>query len=151
MPPLSADDLDPQERAAVEATIQAAERARARGTSVGEELTAPHWDTGAPEGTARGTLRIGPELTNRVGHLQGGALYGIGLAAADRAVQTTGDPLDPADGSWQFLRPGDGTDLVVEATVARRGREAAFATVTLTVDGRAVGAGQFAFRRGASA
>lgn len=142
--PLTADDLEPDERAAVEATVRAAGRARTRGTSVAEELTAPDWATGLPEGSARGTLRIGPELANRVGHLQGGALYGLGLAAAARAL---GDPeLEPADGSWQFLRPGDGAELVVEATVTRRGRGAAFATVTLTVDGRDVGAGQFAFR-----
>ena len=144
--PLTADDLEPQERAAVEATVRAGERARAHGTSVSEELTALTWDTDTPECTARGSLRIGPALTNRVGHLQGGALYGIGLAAAARAVAATGTRLDPAEGSWQFLRPGDGEHLTAEATVSRRGRGAAFASVTLTVDGRAVGAGQFAFR-----
>ena len=40
---------------AVEATIRAAARARAEGTSVGEELTAPAWDPDQPEGMARGT------------------------------------------------------------------------------------------------
>jgi acyl-coenzyme A thioesterase PaaI-like protein len=143
---LTVDDLDPDERAAVDATLRAAERARTHGTSVAEELTALSWDAGAPEGTARGALRIGPELGNRVGHVQGGALYGMGLAAAARAARATGAALDPAEGSWQFLRPGDGVDLRVEATVTRSGRSAAFAAVTLTVDGRAVGAGQFAFR-----
>ncbi|TFV64723.1 hypothetical protein E4P41_00320 [Geodermatophilus sp. DF01-2] len=148
--PVAAGALEPHEQAAVRATVRAAERARARGTSVGEELTALTWEDGAPAGTARGSLRIGPELTNRVGHVQGGALYGIGLAAAARAVGSTGSdddsPLVPADGSWQFLTPGDGDVLVAEATVRRAGRRAAFASVTLTVDGREVGIGQFAFR-----
>ncbi|TQN38008.1 acyl-coenzyme A thioesterase PaaI-like protein [Blastococcus colisei] len=151
VPPLAEGDLEPQERAAVEATVRAAERASARGTSVSEELTALTWDADPPEGMARGALRIGPELINRVGHLQGGALYGIGLAAAARAVGAGSVPLEPADGSWQFLRPGDGAELAVEATVTRSGRGAAFASVTLTVDGRAVGTGHFAFRPGPQA
>lgn len=147
---LEPDDLEPHERAAVEATLRAAERARERGTSVSSELTALSWDDDAPAGTARGRLQIGPALANRVGHVQGGALYGIGLAAAARAVSSgrhgATTSLTPAEGSWQFLSPGDGDELVAEATVSRVGRGAAFASVTLTVDGRAVGAGQFAFR-----
>ena len=95
-------------------------------------------------------------MTNRVGHLQGGALYGIGLAAAARAVGSLDGSADrsaalvPADGSWQFLAPGDGEALVAEAVVRRAGRRTAFASVTLTVDGRDVGAGQFAFRQHAA-
>lgn len=142
VPDLSLDDLGDDERAAVEATLRAAERARARGTSVSAELTALTWEDTA-EGSARGALRIGPELANRVGHVQGGALYGIGLSAAARAV---GPGFEPADGHWQFLRPGDGDLLVAEASVSRRGRRAAFASVRLTTDGRPVGAGHFAFR-----
>ncbi|MCV2490634.1 thioesterase family protein [Geodermatophilus sp. YIM 151500] len=158
-PPVPAwDALRPDERAAVEATLRAGARARARGTSVSAELTAPTWEAGTAEGTARGRLRIGPALTNRVGHVQGGALYGIGLAAAARAVGPAAGPPDgsrepadgprpdPADGYWQFLRPGDGDELVAEASVTRRGRSAAFAAVTVTVDGVPVGTGSFAFR-----
>lgn len=143
VPALASGDLREDERAAVDATVRAAERARARGTSVSAELTALDWDDSTGEGTARGRLRIGPEITNRVGHVQGGALYGIGLAAAARAV---GPGFQPADGHWQFLRAGDGHLLVAEAEVTRRGRRAAFASVRLTADGRPVGTGQFAFR-----
>ncbi len=142
VPDLAHEDLREDERAAVDATLRAGERARAHGTSVSAELTALTWDDTA-EGTARGSLRIGPELGNRVGHVQGGALYGIGLAAAARAV---GPGFAPADGHWQFLRPGDGELLVAEASVSRLGRKAAFACVRLTTDGRPAGAGQFAFR-----
>jgi acyl-coenzyme A thioesterase PaaI-like protein len=140
--PLSDDDLDAVERAAVAATVEAAARARARGTSVSEELTAPTW-TGAADGTASGTLALGPSITNRVGHVQGGALYGIALAAA---AQAAGPGLEVAEGHIQFLRPGDGEVLTAEATVTRRGRAAVFAEALLTVDGKDVVTGLFAFR-----
>jgi acyl-coenzyme A thioesterase PaaI-like protein len=142
-PDLAPGDLRETERGAVDATLRAAERARARGTSVSAELTALTWEDDAPEGRARGSLRIGPELTNRVAHVQGGALYGIGLAAAAHAV---GSDFEPADGHWQFLRPGDGEVLVAEASVSRLGRGAAFASVRLTADGSPVGGGPVAVR-----
>lgn len=56
--PLAEHDLTAAERAAVEATVRAAERARRHRTSASAELTAPTW-TDAAEGSARGTLRIG--------------------------------------------------------------------------------------------
>jgi acyl-coenzyme A thioesterase PaaI-like protein len=139
---LSDDDLDPVERTAVAATVEAGRRAHEEGTSVSEELTAPTWADG-PEGTASGTLALGPAITNRVGHVQGGALYGIALAAAARAA---GPGLQVAEGAVQFLRPGDGEALTAEATVTRRGRAAVFTEASLTVDGQPVITGAFAFR-----
>jgi acyl-coenzyme A thioesterase PaaI-like protein len=136
-------DLDERERTAVEETLRAAERALERGTSVGEELTAPEWDAGAADGTASGVLNLGPSITNRVGHVQGGALYGIGLAAAAQAV---GPGMAAADGHVQFLRPADGGELVAQGTTLRRGRGAAFAESRLTVDGRLTAVGHYAFR-----
>jgi acyl-coenzyme A thioesterase PaaI-like protein len=139
---LSTDDLDPGERDAVAATVEAGRRAAARGTSVSEELTEPTWTDAAPD-AAHGTLALGPAITNRVGHVQGGALYGIALAAARQAA---GPGLEVAEGSVRFLRPGDGEVLTAEATVSRRGRAAVFAEACLTVDGRTVVTGSFAFR-----
>lgn len=136
-------DLDEHERAAVAATLRAHERAQERGTSTGEELTSPTWAERPDEGTARGTLQTGPEVTNRVGHVQGGALYGIALAAAARAV---GPGMEVAEGHYQFVRPADGKRIVVDGAVLRRGRSAAFAEATLTVEGRRVGVARFAFR-----
>jgi acyl-coenzyme A thioesterase PaaI-like protein len=141
--PLTYGELDADERAAVAATVEAAQRARDRGTSVSEELTEPAWSDPPAEGTARGTLMIGPALANRVGHVQGGAVYGIAVAAAARAV---GPGLAVAEGHVQFLRPAAGTVLTAEARVTRRGRGAAFAEATLTVDDRTVATGLFAFR-----
>jgi acyl-coenzyme A thioesterase PaaI-like protein len=141
--PLAYGDLDPLERAAVGSTVEAARRSRERGTSVSEELTAPAWSEAPAEGTAHGTVTIGPALGNRVGHVQGGALYGIALAAAARAA---GPGLEVAEGHVQFLRPAAGEVLTAEGTVIRRGRGAAFAEASLTVDGRPVVTGLFAFR-----
>jgi acyl-coenzyme A thioesterase PaaI-like protein len=140
---LAEGDLDERERAAVAATLRAHERARERGTSIAEELTSPAWAETTDEDTALGTLDVGPEVTNRVGHVQGGALYGIALAAAARAV---GPGMEVAEGHYQFVRPADGERIVVDGAVLRRGRSAAFAEATLTVEGRRVGAARFAFR-----
>jgi acyl-coenzyme A thioesterase PaaI-like protein len=138
--PVTEAGLDERERTAVDETLRAAERARERGTSVGEELTAPTWDA---DGAARGVLRLGPSITNRVGHVQGGALYGIGLAAAAQAV---GEGMAVADGHLQFLRPADGGELVAEGVLLRWGRGAAFAESRLTVDGRLTAVGSYAFQ-----
>ena len=139
---LTEGDLDERERAAVTATLRAQERAEQRGTSTAEELTAPTWSE-SDEGTAQGTLQVGPEVTNRVGHVQGGALYGIALAAAAHAV---GPGMEVAEGHYQFLRPADGERIEVDGAVLRRGRAAAFAEATLSVEGRRVGVARFAFR-----
>lgn len=137
------DDLDERERAAVRATLRAHERARDRGTSIGEELTCPLWSESTDEGTVLGSLRAGPEVSNRVGHVQGGALYGVALAAAARAV---GPGMEVAEGHYQFVRPADGGQIDVEGAVLRRGRGAAFAEASLSVEGRRVGVASFAFR-----
>lgn len=137
------DDLDEAESAAVAAALAAGQRARERGTSISEELLNFQWDT-AGEGRASGHLTNGPELANRVGHIQGGALYG---AAAIVAAQALGVPLTHlVDGHYQFLRIADGALLHGEATVLRRGRLASFVEAQLSVDGKAVGFGLFSFR-----
>ena len=145
-PPVSVptmDDLDEAEAAAVAAALAAGERARARGTSISEELLNFGWDAAA-DGRASGALKNGPELANRVGHIQGGALYG---AAAIVAAKALGVPLTHlVDGHYQFLRIADGALLHGEATVLRRGRLASFVEASLSVDGKAVGYGLFSFR-----
>jgi acyl-coenzyme A thioesterase PaaI-like protein len=136
-------DLDEKEAAAVAAAQAAGQRARERGTSISEELLHFRWET-TPDGQAAGVLTNGPELANRVGHIQGGALYG---AAAIVAAQALGVPLSHlVDGHYQFLRIADGALLHGEATVLRRGRLASFAQATLSVDGKPVGYGLFSFR-----
>ena len=135
--------LDEQETAALTSALAAGGRARARGTSISEELLHFRWQPAA-EGHAAGELTNGPELANRVGHIQGGALYG---AAAIVAAQALGVPLTRlVDGHYQFLRIADGALLQGEASVLRRGRLASFVEARLSVDGKAVGYGLFSFR-----
>ena len=141
--PSSSTDLDEAEQAAVASAQAAGDRARRRGTSISEELLHFRWQP-APEGHASGDLTNGPELANRVGHIQGGALYG---AAAIVAAQALGASLTTlVDGHYQFLRIADGALLHGEATVLRRGRLASFVEARLSVDGKAVGYGLFSFR-----
>ena len=145
-PPISVpslEDLDTSEVAAVAAALAAGRRAQARGTSISEELLNFRWEA-ADTGRASGTLTNGPELANRVGHIQGGALYGAAAIVAARAL---GVPLTQlVDGHYQFLRIADGAQLHGAATVLRRGRLASFVEARLTVDDRAVGYGLFSFR-----
>jgi acyl-coenzyme A thioesterase PaaI-like protein len=137
-------ELDEAESAAVNAALAAGDRARQRGTSISEELLHFRWQPDLGEGHAAGELTNGPELANRVGHIQGGALYG---AAAIVAAQALGVPLTRlVDGHYQFLRIADGALLHGEATVLRRGRLASFVEAKLSVDGKAVGFGLFSFR-----
>lgn len=136
-------ELDASEVAAVAAARAAGERARERGTSISEELLHFRWHP-VQEGHARGVLTNGPELANRVGHIQGGALYGAASLVAARAL---GVPLALlVDGHYQFLRIADGPLLHGEATVLRRGRLASFVEARLSVDGKTVGVGMFSFR-----
>jgi acyl-coenzyme A thioesterase PaaI-like protein len=135
--------LDAPEESALVAALAAGDRARRRGTSISEELLHFRWHP-AVEGKAAGELTNGPELANRVGHIQGGALY---AAAAIVAAQALGAPLTRlVDGHYQFLRIADGALLHGEASVLRRGRLASFVEAQLSVDGKAVGYGLFSFR-----
>ncbi|MCC6174240.1 MAG: hypothetical protein IT305_02955 [Chloroflexi bacterium] len=136
-------DLDEREAAAVAAARAAGERAQRRGTAVSEEMLHFEWQP-SDGGRSHGTLAIGPEIGNRVGHIQGGALYGAAALAATRALGVPSLAL--VDGAYQFLRPADGATLIGEGTVLRRGRSAAFVEARLSVDERLVGTGLFSFR-----
>ncbi|WNV74162.1 acyl-CoA thioesterase domain-containing protein [Geodermatophilus sp. DSM 44513] len=143
VPPVAEADLEPAERAAVDACTAAGERAAAAGTSVVDELLAMTW-TEPPDGGVRGELAVGPEHANRGGHVQGGVLYGVAVLAARRAV---GDGLHLADGHLQFLRPAHADTLAVQARPLREGRRTAFAEVRLTAAGELVAAGSLTFQR----
>lgn len=138
------DDLNEREAAAVIAARAAGQRAAVHGTAVSQELLAFRWRA-SPEGRSSGTLEIGPELDNRVGHVQGGVLYGAAAAVAIQALEAPEAAL--ADGYYQFLRPADGLILSGEGAVIRGGRRAAFVEARLAVDETPVGIGLFSFRR----
>jgi acyl-coenzyme A thioesterase PaaI-like protein len=143
VPRLMPADLEPHE-ALFLANVRAADRrAAVAGTSVEDELLHLLWQPAEP-GTATGEVTIGPELGNRVGHVQGGALYTAAARAAGQALGVEGWHL--GEGSYQFLRPAEGRTLGARATVLRRGRSMAFVQAHTEVDGVAVGTGLFAFR-----
>ncbi len=143
VPPVAESELEPDERAAVEACAAAARRAEAAGTSVMEELLAGTWDA-VGEDVVTGELAVGPEHANRGGHVQGGVLYGAAVAGARRVV-AEGKSL--AEGHLSFLAPADGGALVVESRVLRHGKRTSFAESRLRVGGRLVATGEFAFHR----
>ncbi|MFC4055495.1 acyl-CoA thioesterase domain-containing protein [Actinomadura syzygii] len=141
LPVIGLDDLDPAERRFVESVRSAARRAAGTGRPLEDELVEPVW---ADRDPPRAGLVIGPEMGNRVGHVQGGVLYAV---AARAAAHVAGPgPWSCADGTYQYLRPGAGRVLTARPVLLRRGRAMAFARVELAVDGVAVGGGQFAFR-----
>jgi acyl-coenzyme A thioesterase PaaI-like protein len=141
--PLTLEELTEVEAGVLNAALAAAERAERLRTRVAQELLAFRWEA-RPEGEAHGVLSLGPELGNRVGVMQGGAVYGAAALAAEKALEGSGFVL--ADGHYQFLRPADGPELTARAQVTRRGRAVAFVDVTLSVGETLVGRGLFGFR-----
>src|SRR5262249_21953832 len=150
---LAPDQLEPDEAQFLANVRQAQRRAETAGTSVEDELIDFAWrqpDAGSADGgpDAVGQLTIGPELGNRVGHLQGGALYAPAARAAHHGLGEDGWRL--AAGTYQFLRPGEGELLIARATILRRGRAVAFARTQLDVDRTTIGSGQYVFRPAAA-
>ncbi|GGJ42903.1 hypothetical protein GCM10010121_062690 [Streptomyces brasiliensis] len=84
-------------------------------------------------GSVRGEFRVGPEHENRVGHLQGGVVYGLGAVAARHVL---GNQCRVVDGRVQFLRPTGHGQVSITATVLRHGRSVSFVRVQLASDGR---------------
>jgi acyl-coenzyme A thioesterase PaaI-like protein len=149
VPPVTAADLAPHERAAVEACEAAGRRAVAAGTSVIDELVGGTW-TPTGEDVVRGVLPVGPAHANRGGHVQGGVLYGAAALGARRVVA---EGMSLAEGHLSFLAPADGDTLVVESRALRHGKRTSFAESRLRSGDRLVATGEFAFHRvpGASA
>ncbi len=143
VPPVTAEELEPHERAAVDACEAAGRRAVAAGTSVVEELLAGNW-TPTGEDVVRGELPVGPAHANRGGHVQGGVLYGAAALGARRVVA---EGMSLAEGHLSFLAPADGDTLVVESRALRHGKRTSFAESRLRVGDRLVATGEFAFHR----
>jgi acyl-coenzyme A thioesterase PaaI-like protein len=143
VPELTRADLRPDEAQFLTNVQAASARAAVSGSSVQDELLDFVWEPEAPDGDC-GVLTIGPELSNRVGHIQGGVLYAAGARAAGRTLGEGRWEL--AEGSYQFHRPAEGRSLAARTTVLRRGRSTAFVQVHLSVDTVSVGTGLFVFR-----
>lgn len=141
LPRLVPADLTPDELASARAATAALQRRTGSGRPLAEELLGATWRHDG-ENRLVGTAALGPHLGNRIGMLQGGALYGLAATAAQRLA---GPDLVLAEGSLQYLRPGQVGDLVVTATMTRRGRTAAFVDILVEIDGREVATGHHTF------
>ena len=78
----------------------------------------------------RRDLTVGPHVTNRVGHVQGGILLGLAAATARDAAPAS---MRLANVSSWFLRPGLGSKLSARSRVVHLGR--AMAVVRTAVSG----------------
>lgn len=140
-------DLDAKEARFVGDVQAAARRAQENGKPVEDEFLSFQWERAAA-GEARGSAGIGPAIGNRVGHVQGGVLYAAGAIGSSQALG--GPEWEVAGGSYQFLRPAEGSVLTVGARSERVGTSLAFTSARVAVDGRVVGRGSYTFRRSGS-
>ncbi|HYH42916.1 MAG TPA: acyl-CoA thioesterase domain-containing protein [Burkholderiales bacterium] len=82
----------------------------------------------AVTGGAACRVKIGPQIGNRVGHVQGGILLGLAQATASAAVP--GHPAVSTVSAW-YISPGQGKSLTVRSKVVHVGRS--FAVVRTEV------------------
>ena len=141
-PPLELDQLDARERevlAACDAALAAREVPTSNTTqhgSGGLSFLDHFWGI-TPQRTADGAqcvVSTGPQLANRVGHVQGGILMGMAAATARCAV-----PNHPAlsNLSAWFTGPGRGDTLLVKSWPVHTGRNLAVVRTEITGAGGA--------------
>lgn len=82
---------------------------------------------------ASGTLEASPHIGNRVGHVQGGVLFGFAEATARAALDGAGGGAGwmPTSVSVSYLRPGEPPAVRSEARIVHRGRTTAALRVRL--------------------
>ncbi|MFN7087784.1 MAG: acyl-CoA thioesterase domain-containing protein [Burkholderiales bacterium] len=131
--PLELKDLGPDERAVMRACDAALKRADNRRAFI------EHFWSVLPEATAHGarcSVKNGPHIGNRVGHVQGGILLGLAAATAKTAVPR--HPMLSGIAAW-FVSPGKGKTLRVRSKVVHAGRSfAVVRTEIKTTDGKRV-------------
>ena len=117
--PLDEKTLEPAERE----LLARAEAALAR-CGGGRGFLRHFWGF-VPEATAEGarcTVRNGPHLGNRVGHLQGGLQLGMAIVTAETALPAG---WTTAGISAFFIGAGEGAEIRAESQVAHQGRNTA--------------------------
>jgi acyl-coenzyme A thioesterase PaaI-like protein len=127
--PLAVDRLDARERA----VLAACDAALAAQRNGGVHSFLDHFWGIAPQCTPEGahcTVQTGPQLANRVGHVQGGILMGMAAATARCAVPD--HPVLSNLSAW-FTGPGRGAVLEVKSWPVHQGRS--FAVVRTEITG----------------
>jgi acyl-coenzyme A thioesterase PaaI-like protein len=114
--PLAAAELTRDERKALALADAALGEARQ-----GKVFIRSFWDlkTHALTQGAAGSLRNGPHVGNRVGHVQGGVTMGLGIATAEAALPPAWTL--SAVTAW-YIRPGEGRMLKARSKIIHHGR-----------------------------
>lgn len=124
--PLQETELTRDERK----VLALAEAALAQ-TRSGKAFIRSYWnlDTHALAQGAAGSLRNGPHVGNRVGHVQGGVTMGLGIATAETALPPTWRL--SAVTAW-YIRPGEGRMLRARSKIIHHGRLTAVVRTEIT-------------------
>ena len=140
-PPLEPDQLDARERevlVACDAALAAREAPSSNAIPPGGRLSfLDHFWGITPQRTAEGAqcvVATGPQLANRVGHVQGGILMGMAAATARCAVPN--HPVLSNLSAW-FTGPGRGGALLVKSWPVHTGRNLAVVRTEITGPGGA--------------
>ncbi len=114
--PVDVDELDPLERAILSACDAALAKASPHASFI------QHFWGGVPRRSAQGAssrVAIGPQIGNRVGHVQGGAL--LGLAATNARAAAPAATMLSNLSAW-YISPGRGAALRIRSRVVHAGR-----------------------------
>ena len=114
--PLDAGKLEPHERAILKACDAALANASSQATFI------QHFWGGVPRRNAQGAsnrVAIGPHIGNRIGHVQGGILFGL---AANNACAAVPEAMMLSNASAWYISPGRGAALIVRSRVVHVGR-----------------------------
>jgi uncharacterized protein (TIGR00369 family) len=99
-------------------------------------------------GRSSGVWPLGPHLWNRATHVHGGALFGA-LAIAALACLPDETGVRVAEQHTQYVRPGVGTELRVQASMLRRGQMLSFVSAEVAdAEGETVAAALVTLERG---
>lgn len=126
--PIEMDGFEPAERTILAACDTALAKASPEASFI------EHFWGGQPRRTVRGAVNriaIGPQIANRVGHVQGGIL--LGLAATTAAKAAPAGMMMSNVSAW-YIHPGLGEHLRVRSTVLHAGRTTAVVRTRILAD-----------------
>ncbi len=121
-------NLETHERA----ILKACDAALAKASS--EASFIQHFWGGVPRRTAQGAgnrVAIGPHIGNRVGHVQGGILFGL---AATNACAAAPETMMLSNASVWYISPGRGVALSIRSRIVHAGRTTAVVRTEIKTD-----------------
>ena len=130
-PDISGGKLHPDEKKVLATADAAIDHVRAHGGSFIQRF----WGVQAKHvaAAAQSTVKNGPHIGNRVGHVQGGIL--LGLAAENALAALTPHWSLTALSAW-YISPGEGRSLKIKSKVVHHGRLIAVVRTEVTCRGK---------------